>query len=116
MNVRNLLYPCLYPILAIKEPFMARAGKKSLLKDVRGAIGGEIVVKQYDHGIVISKYPDMSRVKRSKLQKKYQKDFKQAVAYAQSIIHDPVKKAAFQKKLKKGKRVYTAAIKEYLES
>jgi hypothetical protein len=95
---------------------MARAGNKSLLKDVRGTIGKEIVVKQYEYGIVISKHPDMSRVKRSQLQKKYQKDFKGAVAYAQSIIRDPVKKAAYQKKLRKGQRVYNAAIKEYLES
>jgi hypothetical protein len=95
---------------------MARAGKKSLLKDVRGAIGQEIVVKQYDYGIVITRYPDMSKVKRSQLQKKYQKDFKGAVAYAQSIIRDPVKKAAYQKKLRKGQRVYNAAIKEYLKS
>jgi hypothetical protein len=102
------------PYISYKGNSMARAGKKSLLKDVRGAIGGEIVVKQYDHGIVVSKYPDMSRVKRSKLQKKYQKDFKLAVAYAQSIIHDPIKKAAFQKKLKKGQRIYNAAIKEFL--
>ena len=92
---------------------MARAGNRSLFKDVRGHIGKEVVLKQYAFGTVISKYPDMSQVKRSALQKKYQGDFAEAVAYAQAIIRDPQKKAAFQKKLKKGRRVYNAAIQEF---
>jgi hypothetical protein len=40
--------------------------------------------------------------------------FAEAVAYAQSIIRNPAKKKAFEKKLKKNERVYNAAIKEYL--
>jgi hypothetical protein len=38
-----------------------------------------------------------------------------AVAYAQSIITDPIKKAAYQEKLPKGKRVYNAALQEFLK-
>lgn len=93
---------------------MARAGKKSLLKDIRGAVGKELVIKQYSYGTVVSKYPDMSKVKRSKLQNQSQNIFAQAVAYAKSIIQDADKKAAYSRKLKKGQRIYNAAIKEYL--
>ena len=115
MNVRSLHYSFTIGILGIKHLCMARAGNRSLFKDVKGHIGKEIVLKQYEFGTVISKYPDMSRVKRSALQKKYQGDFAAAVAYAQAIIRNPQKKAAFQKKLKKGQRVYNAAIKEFFK-
>jgi hypothetical protein len=94
---------------------MARSKNTSLLKDVRGAIGKEFVVKQYSYGTVIAAYPDMSRVKSSKLQKLKQGVFAKAVAYAQSIVRNRAKKAAYAKKLKKGERVYNAAIKEYLK-
>jgi len=83
---------------------------------MRGAIGKQIVVKQYGKKTVITAYPDMSNVKPSKLQKMKRRKFAAAIEYAQSIIHDPVKKAAFSKKLKKGVRVYNAAIKEFLSS
>jgi len=94
---------------------MARVNKQSILNDVRGAIGKQFVVKQYAHGTVLSAYPDMSRVKHSKLQKMKQGIFAAAVAYAQSIVRDPAKKKAFARKLKKNERVYNAAIKEYLK-
>lgn len=62
---------------------------------------------------MITAYPDMSNVKPSKAQKVNRKQFAKEVAYAQSILHDPVKKKAFTAKLKKGKSVYHAAIKEF---
>ena len=85
-----------------------------LLHQVRGQIGKQIVVKRYGKKTVITAYPDMSRVKPSKLQKTKRKDFAAAVAYARSIINDPVQKAAYAKRIKKRERVYNFAIKEYL--
>jgi hemoglobin-like flavoprotein len=81
---------------------------------MRGQIGKQIVVKQYGNKTVITAYPDMSHVKPSKQQKQQRKLFAAAIAYAQSIVHDPVRKEAYAKKLKKGVRVYNAAIREYL--
>lgn len=94
---------------------MARVPKESMLNKAKGKIGDEIVVKQYSYGTVITRYPDMSRVKRSALQKKEQSLFKEAVKYAQCIIRDPKRKEQYAKKIKKGKSVYHAAIQEYLE-
>jgi hypothetical protein len=94
---------------------MARAADNPLLKGVKGKMGDSIVVKQYSYGTVISAIPDMSRVKKSALQKLKQSRFADAVAYAQSIIHDARKKASYARKLKKGKSVYHAAIQEYLK-
>ena len=93
---------------------MAHSSSSILLHTIRGAIGKQIVVKQYRGKTVITAYPDMSNIKPSKLQKLKRKKFASAIAYAQLIVHDPVKKAAYAKKLKKGARVYNAAIKEFL--
>jgi hypothetical protein len=94
---------------------MARVKNNALLAGVSGRIGDSIVVKQYSYGTVISAMPDMSRVKKSKLQKIKQSYFAEAVKYAQSIIRDKKKKERYAKTIEKGKTVYHAAIKEYLD-
>ncbi len=91
---------------------MART-KNPLLQGVRGKIGDQLVIKQYSYGTVISAMPDMSKVKKSRLQEIEQQKFAKAVVYAKDISRNPVKKAAYAKKLKKGKSVYHAAIQEY---
>ena len=93
---------------------MAQSTTSVILHNMRGQIGKQIVVKQYGNKTVITAYPDMSHVKPSKLQKQKRKTFAAAIEYARSIINDPVKKAAYAKRLKKGARVYNAAIREYL--
>lgn len=95
---------------------MAQSTSSLLLRNMRGQIGKQFIVKQYGKKTVITKYPDMSHVKSSKAQKANQKTFAKAVAYAQSILHDPVKKKAYAAKLKKGASVYHAAMKEYRAS
>ena len=94
---------------------MAQSNDSVLLRHVRGQIGKQIVVKRYGTKTVITAYPDMSNVKPTKLQKKKRKIFAEAVAYAQAINNDPVRKAQYKKKLKKGQTVYHYAIKEYLK-
>ena len=88
--------------------------KKTFLK-IRGAIGKEIVFKQYKDGQVISKFPDMSRIIASSGQRTYRNLFKEAVAYAKDINNDPEKKKAYQKKVGKNKIVFNAAISEYMK-
>ena len=94
---------------------MARSDNSILLHKVRGQIGKQIVVKRYGDKTVITGYPDMSGIKPSKLQKKKRKLFAGAVAYAQAINNDPVKKALYKKKVKKGQTVYHYAIREYMK-
>lgn len=94
---------------------MARVSKKSVMNNVRGSLGKELVFKKYGNKTVVTKYPDMSQVKYTPLQQVYQGGFAEAVAYAQSIVHNPKEKAKYAKKLKKGASVYHAAIKEYLK-
>ena len=85
-----------------------------LFDGMSGAIGKQIVFKQYSYGTVVARYPDMSNIKPSRLQKKRRTRFLEAVKYAQGILRNAELKAGFQKKIGKGKSVYHTAIKEYL--
>ena len=94
---------------------MARTNPEGLLKYVSGKIGDQIVAKQYQDKIVISKYPDMSKVKPSKQQKSNRSLFKDAVVYATEINRNQEKKKVYLQKVSDGKSVYRYALKEYLE-
>ena len=91
---------------------MARS--RSGFNGISGLVG-PVVIKQYGDKTVITARPSTKK-KRSRNQKENSYLFKYAVAYAQSIIYDPKKKAEFAKKLKKNASVYHAAIREFLIS
>ena len=84
-----------------------------LLTQTSGSINKEIVIRTRGKKTFMSKYPDMSGVTYNAKQVKEQSKFSKAVSYAQSIIRNPAKKAAF--KVKKDQSVYHAAIQEYLK-
>ena len=86
-----------------------------LLKNVRGTLEKQLVVKQYGDKTVVTKYPHMRKVKPSELQKKGRNLFAEAVAYARAVNRNPEQKAAYLQKVKKGESVYHYALKEYLE-
>jgi hypothetical protein len=81
---------------------------------ISGAIGKQLVYKQYKDGQVVTKFPDMSRVIASKHQRQSRNLFKEAVAYAKAINNDPEKKKAYQKNTRKNKTVFNTAISEYM--
>ena len=88
-----------------------------LLKGVSGQLGKQIVIKRYGKKSVITKYPDMSNVKPSALQRKGRNKFAEAVVYAQHIIRNPELKEQYRARMpKKAKSVYSYAIKEYMRS
>lgn len=86
-----------------------------ILKDMHGAIGKQIVVKQYGNRTVISNYPDMSNIIPSGGQLHKRNAFKQAVAYAKAIINNPTQKALYAFRVQEGQTVYHYALKEYLQ-
>ncbi len=95
---------------------MARISKNSPLESLSGSIGKQLVFKVYGNTTVVSKHPDMSKVKPSRRQTEKQVLFKQAVAYAQSIIRNPEKRQAYAAKLPKGKSVYHAALQDFMKN
>ena len=93
---------------------MASTKNNPLLQQLTGQIGQQIVIKQYGNKTVVSKYPDMSKVKASTRQKNNRSVFKEAVAYAKSINRDPGKRKDYLLKVKPGESIYHYALKEYL--
>lgn len=83
---------------------------------LKGAIGKRFVVKHYSKGLVITKYPDMTRIVASKKQASCRRLFKEASAYAVSIIDDRAKREALALRIRKNTGLYNAAIKEYMLS
>jgi hypothetical protein len=94
---------------------MARVKNNDLIENLSGKVGNKLVYKTYAYGTVVSKYPNMSKVKLSLKQKRSNELFRKAVAYAQSIIADPKEKKKYESKLKPGKTVYNTALAEYLK-
>lgn len=73
----------------------------------------EFVIRRRKGKYFLSKYPDRSNVKPSASQMREKSRFAQAVRYAQEIVKDPVRKAAY--KAHPGFTVYHSAIKDYMQ-
>jgi hypothetical protein len=84
------------------------------LRMIQGAMGKSYVIKHYKWGIIMTRYPDMTKIKASAKQRACRNLFQEAVVYAQTVIADPVLKAAWQKKLRRSNGVYNEAIKVYM--
>ena len=81
---------------------------------IRGSIGKLFCIKHYNWGIIKTKFPDMTRIIASPGQRKCRDLFREAVAYAKTVIIDKEKKKEWQKRLKKKNSVYNAAVKAFM--
>ncbi|HVW98907.1 MAG TPA: hypothetical protein VHA52_00470 [Candidatus Babeliaceae bacterium] len=73
---------------------MARLAANSPIK-LSGRLGEQLVFKNYGDKVVVTRYPDMSHVKTSLLQKHYRERFKDAVKYAKKIARTPALKQGY---------------------
>ena len=83
---------------------------------IRGSIGKQFCIKHYRWGVIKTKFPDMSNIVASDEQRQCRNLFKEAVAYAKTVIADPVLKKEWQKKIRRRNGVYNKAIKAYMLS
>jgi hypothetical protein len=95
---------------------MARLQSNIPLVQLRKEAGKLMVIKQYSHGLVVTKYPDMSKIKATKKQKVVRSKFKEAVAYAQSILQDDAQRKLYQQKVKPPQTIYHFALQEYMKN
>ncbi|MBU0694944.1 MAG: hypothetical protein KKE39_00240 [Bacteroidetes bacterium] len=95
---------------------MARVKNNVITQNLSGAINRQLVFKTYASGTVVTKFPDMSKVKLTEKQKAQNTRFKNAVSFAKEVLADPEKKAAMLQRTPSGKLVYHQAIAEYLAS
>ena len=94
---------------------MARLRRNSVFTALSGSIGHELVFKHYTDKVVVGKYPDMSNVKPSELQKQQRSKMKEANEFAQSVMSNPELSALYQKDLRPGESVYHKAKRDYFE-
>ena len=66
--------------------------------------------------MILSKVPDMSKVKWSKAQKAHRQRFKRAVAYARAAMAEPKVRAVYEKMAaKNNKRPFDMAVSDYFK-
>jgi hypothetical protein len=85
------------------------------VKAIQGKIFEDMVIKRYPNGkLVISKRPNMTKVRWSKAQKANRQHFKLAIAYAKAALADPVVRAKYEKMAKKQHRdAWHVAVSDY---
>jgi hypothetical protein len=84
-----------------------------LVEEIHGTLDGWVFKKSPQGKMIITKKPDMSRVKWSKPQKANRKHMSQAITAAQIAFLDPKVKAKYERKAKKlGRRAWNLALSD----
>ena len=91
---------------------MAGTGNNSVTRGFSGAIGKDLVFRTIKGKTYACKVPDMSNIIPSKNQTKKREKFGRAVKFAQSIMNDPEKTAAYKKK--PDQALYHTIIMDYM--
>jgi len=92
---------------------MARIKNNYVTEGLSGKIGKDLVFKHNKFGKTYTSDPaDRSTVISTKSQKKLRNNFAKAVAYAKSVLKDPVKAEKYQSG--DNKSLYVRAMKDYL--
>jgi hypothetical protein len=95
---------------------MAKVTLSPLVKDIRGKLGDAVFRRTHTGKVILSKVPDMSKVKWSKAQKAHRKRFKAAVAYAKAAMAEPKVRAKYEKKAaRQNKRPFDLAVSDYFK-
>jgi hypothetical protein len=92
---------------------MAKTGNNYVTYGMSGAIGKELLFRTIKGKTYACKIPDMSNIIPSKNQTRKREKFGRAVKFAQSIMNDPEKAAAYEKK--PGQRLYHTIITDYMK-
>lgn len=86
------------------------------MKGVRGAIGKQLVFREFGNKTVISAYPNMSGHKRTAAQKKQNNKMRRANIECKLIMADEQKRNAAQLRLNvTSNRLYHALMKELMK-
>ncbi len=86
------------------------------IREIRGKLGGMVFRLTHTGELIVTKAPDMSKVKWSKAQKAHRQRFKQAVAYAKAAMADPQVRKVYEKlAAKRRKRPFDTAVSDYFK-
>jgi hypothetical protein len=86
------------------------------IEEIHGTLDGWVFKKSPQGEMIITKKPDMSKVKWSKPQKANRKRMSQAIAATQFALLDPKVKAKYERRAKKlGRRAWNLALSDCLQ-
>ena len=70
---------------------MAKAELNSALNQLRGSLDG-LVFKRYRHGLVVTRFPRMDRIKPTPAQRAQRDRFRQAAEFHRTVLADPAQR------------------------
>src|SRR5690349_7870833 len=95
---------------------MPKVRLPAFIEEIHGTMYGVVFKRSPKGNTIVTKIPDMSKVKWSKAQKAQRQRFKKAVAYAQATPAEPKVRARYERRAKKqGKRAWDVAMSEYFQ-
>ena len=95
---------------------MTKVRLNPLIEEFHGTLF-DVVFKRSPHGnLIVTKRPDISKVKWSKAQRAQRERFKQATEYAKAAMTEPKVRAVYEKMAaKEHKRPYALALSDYFK-
>jgi hypothetical protein len=99
-----------------KEETMTRARLHPLVEELHGTMYDVVFKKSPRGNLIITKRPNMSKVKWSKAQKAHRERFKQATEYAKAAMADPEVRVVYENMAaNEHKRPYAMALSDYFK-
>jgi hypothetical protein len=86
-----------------------------ITKGFRGRLGN-LIYRQIGDNTFVNPAPDYSKYKWSKAQKENRKRFREAMAFARTVLQDPVKVKYYRRKAKGLQTAWNVAVSEYLKN
>jgi hypothetical protein len=95
---------------------MPKVKLSHLVEEIHGTLDGWVFKKSPQGEMIITKKPDMSKVKWSKAQKNQRKRFKIGIALVKAALADPKVRAKYDRRAKKlKKRAWDLASSDYFK-
>jgi hypothetical protein len=102
--------------LARKQEDMPKVKLASFIEEIHGTWNDMVFKKSPKGDMIITKKPDMSKVKWSKAQKANRKRMSVAITRTQVALADPQVRARYERKAKKlGRRAWNLALSDCLQ-
>lgn len=95
---------------------MPKVRFKSMVVEIQGTLFDVVFKKSPKGNPIVTKKPDMSKVKWSKAQKDHRKHFKKGIAEIRDALADPQVRARYERKAKRlKKRAWDLASSDYFK-
>ena len=95
---------------------MPKVRLKPLIEEIHGTMYDVVFKRSRKGNLIVTKRPDMTKVKASEAQKVQRERFTRANAYAKAALAEPKLRARYEKRAKRQhKRAWDVAMSDYFE-